>query len=74
MQAWTVRLLDTGSVEHDLAGWALATDVASGASLGWALELSRQMVAGPVAEAVRRLERRHALCNQQSHFINVTSM
>jgi hypothetical protein len=61
VQAWTVGLLDTGSVEHDLASWALATNVAAFASLGWALELGGQMVAGPVAEAVGRLERRHAL-------------
>lgn len=61
VQAWAVGLLDTGAVEHDLAGRALATDVAACASLGRALELRRQMVARPVAEAVGRFERRHAL-------------
>jgi hypothetical protein len=61
VQARAVRLLDAGSVQHDLAGGALTADVAAGATLGRALELRRQVVACPVAEAVGRLERCHAL-------------
>jgi len=55
VQAWAVGFLDAGTVEHDLAGGALATDVAGSATLGWALKGGGQVVTGPVAEAVGRL-------------------